>query len=443
MKCLVLLALALAHACPAEWRAGAAAIDITPRDPIWMAGYAARHRPSEGVAAPLFVKALAIEDSRGGRAVILTSDIIGFPRTVADEIAVGALKRYGVERRQLLLNSSHTHSGPVVYPNLDGMYPMDATQSAVVRAFTRRLVGQCVEVIGAALAKLAPASLQASASEAKFAVYRRLPQPDGSIRLAPNPAGPVEHRVGVLQVRGTDGTLSAVLFSYSCHNTTSTGEFLKLHGDYAGFAQAAIERAHPGAVALFATGCAGDQNPNPRGSLEYAKSHGEALAAAVNLALAASSPPLAGRIRSGFRQIDLPFQPFGANDFEKERASSNRYAAARAEDMLNRIANRRLSRTLPYPIQLLRIGPLAIVALGGEVSVRYCSRLRAELTESALMVFGYSNDVMCYIPDAQQAVEGGYEGKDSFIYYRQPAPLAPAAEDEIVTAVKTLSRRVK
>src|SRR5262249_11999329 len=49
------------------WRAGAAKTDITPKEPIWMAGYGARTHPSEGVRQPLFVKALALEDQTGAK----------------------------------------------------------------------------------------------------------------------------------------------------------------------------------------------------------------------------------------------------------------------------------------------------------------------------------------------------------------------------------------
>lgn len=432
----------------AEWKAGVAKTDITPAGPIWMAGYAARTKPSEGVLLPLHVKALAIEDQRKGRVVILTSDIIGFPKSVAEEIAVGALKQFGLERSQLVLNSSHTHSGPVVWPNLRGMYPMNPEQRAQVEAFTRGLVAKSIATIGEALGKLQTASVHYEVGEAKFAIFRRLPAADGSIKLAPNPAGPVDHAVPTLAVRDAQGNLSAVLFSYSCHNTTMTGEFFQLHGDYAGFAQAELEKKHPNTVALFATACAGDQNPNPRSSLEHTRKHGEALAAAVEQVMAKvqaapKSKGLQGRVRSGFQLTNLSFQPFGKNDFEAELQSTNPYAVGRAKTMLRMMEERSIPSRLSYPVQVVKIGPMSLVALGGEVVVQYCLRLRKELNDPKLMVLGYSNDVMCYIPDAKEVQEGGYEGKDSFIYYEQPAPLAAKAEEELVTAVKELWRKVK
>ena len=112
------------------WQAGVAKIDITPQGPIWMAGYASRSHPSEGVLQQLYVKALALDDGHKGRVVIVSSDLIGLPRGVSDEVAIAVLKKYGVERGQLVLNVSHTHSGPVVWPNLSDMYPMNAEQRA-------------------------------------------------------------------------------------------------------------------------------------------------------------------------------------------------------------------------------------------------------------------------------------------------------------------------
>ncbi|MCA9072406.1 MAG: hypothetical protein KDA84_25955, partial [Planctomycetaceae bacterium] len=34
----------------AEWKAAAGSVAITPKQPMWMAGYAARDKPSEGAA---------------------------------------------------------------------------------------------------------------------------------------------------------------------------------------------------------------------------------------------------------------------------------------------------------------------------------------------------------------------------------------------------------
>src|SRR5262249_37432841 len=80
--------LALAAPAPADdskpWKAGVAVRVITPSEPMWMAGYGARNKPSEGKVHDLHVKALALEDAAGKRLVLLTSDLVGIPRDLSE-----------------------------------------------------------------------------------------------------------------------------------------------------------------------------------------------------------------------------------------------------------------------------------------------------------------------------------------------------------------------
>ena len=122
MKIILLLALAGVPLSAAGVRAGVARVDITPQGPIWMSGYASRNHPSEGVRQHLWARALAIEAPPGGRVVIVTTDLVGLPAEVSGEVAERARRQFGIERSRLLLNSSHTHTGPVVWPALSTMF---------------------------------------------------------------------------------------------------------------------------------------------------------------------------------------------------------------------------------------------------------------------------------------------------------------------------------
>ena len=68
------------------FRAGVASTVITPEQPMWMSGYAARTKPSEGKVHDLHAKALALEDSQGKRLVIVTVDLLGIPRPLRDRL---------------------------------------------------------------------------------------------------------------------------------------------------------------------------------------------------------------------------------------------------------------------------------------------------------------------------------------------------------------------
>jgi neutral ceramidase len=59
-----------------------------------------------------------------------------------------------------------------------------------------------------------------------------------------------------------------------------------------------------------------------------------------------------------------------------------------------------------------------------------------------LIVAGYSNDVMCYIPTRQILQEGGYEPVASMVYYDKPGPFAPDVEDRIFTTIHQAMRAV-
>src|SRR5439155_24251368 len=113
--------------CAAEafWKAGIAKAVITPAKPLWLAGYSGRNKPAEGKVMDLWVKVLALEDAEGHRAIILTSDTLGIPRSIYQPVCAALKQRCGLQPDQILLSASHTHCGPVLRGALSDMYPFD------------------------------------------------------------------------------------------------------------------------------------------------------------------------------------------------------------------------------------------------------------------------------------------------------------------------------
>src|SRR5207249_10316511 len=108
--------------------------------------------------------------------------------------------------------------------------------------------------------------------------------------------GPVDHGLPVLSVRDAQGKLRAIVCGYACHATVLS--FYLWSGDYPGFAQRDLEKAHPGAVAFFWAGCGGDQNPLPRRSVAQAEQYGRQLADGVNAVLTKGMAPLTGNLKA-------------------------------------------------------------------------------------------------------------------------------------------------
>ncbi len=440
------LALALVTACgpalAADFQAGVARVEITPPQPFWMSGYAARTHPSEGVYQDLWAKALALRDSEGRQAVLVTTDLIGLPRAISDEVAERVRARFGVEREALVLSSSHTHCGPAVRKNLAVLYDFSEEDRKRVDDYGAELVDRLVDVVGKALEDLAPAQLSVGHGSVGFAVNRREFTP-GGVKIGGNPAGPVDHDVPVLKVAGKDGSLRAVVFGYACHNTTLGGDFYRIGGDYAGFAQAALEQARPGATALFVMLCGADQNPSPRGTLEHARQYGQALAAEVGRVLGTSLLPVRPPIRTALEVVSLDFSPHTRAVFEQEATSPDKCRQRRARLMLAAYDAGQPVRQTPYPVQAIRLGAdLTLLALAGEVVVDYALRAKRELAGEDLVVAGYCNDVMGYIPSRRVLQEGGYEAVDSMIYYGQPGPFTESVEDTVFAAVRRVVERV-
>ncbi len=271
----------------AGWKAGLARVKITPPRPVVLLGYGDRTGPFEAVAADIYAKALTLEDRRGQRAVIVTADLVGFQAAVVtDEVCRRIEEKAGLQRRQLLFNASHSHTGPLVSldphaaANSVAHAPLTADDVRETVAYTRTLQDQLVQLVCDALARLEPARLSWGAGRVDFPMNRRLPQ-SGRIVMSDNPAGSTDRSVPVLRIDAPDGTLRGVVFGCACHNATLTGRDNVIAGDYAGFAQEYLEQQHPAAQAMFMSGCGADANPSPRGSLELARRHGATLGGEV------------------------------------------------------------------------------------------------------------------------------------------------------------------
>jgi hypothetical protein len=198
---------------------------------------------------------------------------------------------------------------------------------------------------------------------------------------------------------------------------------------------------------LFAIGCGADINPGPRRTIEIAEQHGRDLADAADRALKKPMTPIAGKLATALEDITLTFsrEPTEAQLVEAEtkqqpnQGMHQAWAAAVREDKRTRGAK---FLQYDYPIQAWRLGELSWVALGGEVVVDYALRLRREVGDN-LWVFGYSTDVMAYIPSERVLKEGRYEGETSMVPYGKPGPWSPGLEDKIIAKSRELLARTQ
>jgi hypothetical protein len=436
---------------PSGWKAGVSRVIITPDEPVWMAGYASRNRPSEGKVVDLWAKALVLQDANGNKAVLVTTDLIGFRGSyMSGRIRKRLKELHGLSDDQVILSSSHTHTGPelMVDPddylyddNLTGQHSAEHREKII--SYSENVEDKIVDIVGKALNSLEPAKVYSGQGVARFAVNRRLHRSKTTVNeLSRELDGPVDHSVPVFKVTNSAGELLTVVFGYACHNTTLG--IYKFSGDYAGFAQIELEKDYPGTTAMYFAGTGADQNPLPRGTVSYAIQYGKTLAAAVEAVISEPMKELSPVLSTTFSKVELGFaNPVPTKDDLIKminESSIPEYLIHRAKVHLSQLEKgKSLMTSYPYPVQFWKIGEQNMVILGSEVVVDYAVRLK-QIFGDDLFIMAYANEIIGYIPSTRVLSEGDYEGTRSAVF---TTPWAPDIEMKIVMEVIRQEKEAK
>ncbi|TLV00682.1 neutral/alkaline non-lysosomal ceramidase N-terminal domain-containing protein [Dyadobacter luticola] len=422
----------------AGWKAGVARVAITPKQPMWMAGFASRTHASDGQLHDIWAKALALEDAAGNRSLLITSDLLGFPKKMSDEIRAQLASKYKLTKAQVILNSSHTHSGPVLGMALSDIYPLNEEEQKKIDQYSPWLIEQIVNLAGNALKSLQPAKLESQNGVARFQVNRRNNDAVTLERLT-EITGPGDAAVPVLKVSDAKGKLLAIAFGYACHPTVL--DIYKFSGDYPGYAQIELEKLYPGTTALFFQGAGADQNPLPRHTVPLAIQYGKTLAAAVERVLSEDMKPLEPKLSTAYKEVNLSLTTAPTKEqLAALAAKPENYQQRWAKRMLGLIEKgEKFPTSYPLPLQVWKLGDQAIMTLGGETVVDYAINIK-KIFGQETFVMGYSNDVMTYIPSTTILREGGYEGEIAAIVYGLPATWASDVEIEILNGIVQLAK---
>ena len=423
------------------WKAGVAKVNITPQESMRLAGYAARDHSSEGILLDLWVKTLVLEDAAGNRSVLVTSDLLEFPKQVSDRIREQLKNKLGLDKAQIILNASHTHSGPILPQSaLTAMYkPFSEQEKEKIDRYGSMLEQQIVDMVVKASKSLEPVTLAAANGIARVQVNRRN-NTERTLTPLTELKGPNDYAVPVLKVTNASGQIKAIVFGYACHPTVL--DINLWSGDFPGFAQAELEKWYPDAIALFFQGAGADMNPLPRRSIPLAKQYGVTLAAAVDRTLHETMKPLPATLKTAYKEVMLPLDtPYSEADLT-EIANQSEFNKRIAQPVLDKIKiGQSLPRFYPYPVQAWNIGGLPLFALGGELTIGYAIQLKQKYGEDSF-VLGFSNDVMAYIPTLTVLKEGGYEGASSQLEYGLPGHWAPEIETVIHEGIAELAKQV-
>ena len=439
---LLLLTINLSAQEPVTLRAGAAAIDITPKEyPVNMPGGFGLNL-AEKSHDSLHARALVLDDGKTTLAIVLV-DNLGVAAKVCEEAKLLASRKCNILPERILISSTHTHSAP---PSnvLDGSKPEVAYRTLLVEGI--------VEVIVKAHAALRPAEVGAEVHPLSDEVFNRrwflkpgkMPlnpfgqkdlvkmNPGNSPDVLLNPAGPTDPDVTILSVQDAKSHKPLAIYAnYSLHyvggipskmvSADYFGEFARLMPSRVG------SKEEDGFVAMLSNGTSGDINNIPFGlnpsrpgrepfeqvRIVAGKTADAAWHARSKITMHQST------VKLEMMQRELTLKNRRPTEEQTERAkgilalkdeAEKRKLPPLAEPYAERTMNlSKASETLKIPLQVIRVGDLAICAIPFETFVETGLDLKKRSPFPRTMVVGLANGYNGYLPTPEQHKLGGYE----------------------------------
>lgn len=424
---------------------------------------------------------------------IVAIDLCAISVSVIDRLRRQIAAVLGTTVDCVLVNESHTHSGPA----LPEFIPESAEQTFLQEAYQEDLERMVMDAVREASRGLQVARIGASWGESRISAYRREQKPDGTYHLAEVPGAPTDPAVGVVRVDDAGGRPIAILFSYGCHPVTMGPHSHVASSDFPGAAREIVEGSL-GGTAIFLQACGGNINPITGIGAEVdcrenKNRIGEMLGGEV-IKVAAS---IRTHVQRGERRpIDTlssvsvwPWEPVSEESKsslvsaermlelnsvdlpslekaqeirghwcrklqEAESGSGHRWdvsIARRFAHWSERLVEAVEDGNFRYlmPVQVLRVEDISWVGIGAEVFFETGLRIKKRSPIAHTEVLGYSNGCRTYLPRAEDYPEGGwdidarYEVPDLFFQACSiPVALHSDSADRVVQAAEDILRRV-
>jgi len=424
--------------------AGFAEVDITPPLGCALAGYGGREHSARGVRDPLLARAMVLERA-GVRVVVVGADLLEVDADLVTAARAGADRLCGIPPDAVLICASHTHFGPALRPT--GYLPEDM-DAAIPLDYVTALPGKLADCIALANSRRQPARVGVDYGWSPAISYNRRPlDACGQCRMAftvpsgvaswasaegarqaaealgvpqsgappptaqPPPVegdlgdlrwGPTDPQAPTVLARGEDGTLLGGLVSFACHPVCGAGDeaFYDISADYPGALARTLAQVL-GRTLVFALGCAGNQVPFVRGPGSR-EAVGHALAAEVRRVATGMTFEPDLPLAAVRRPLSLPLKDFTATAPPTGDDPQSRYLRHLAAEHAGRA-------TIDTEVQALRIGPMALVSLPGEIFVEIGHAVKRRSPFPFTVPVSMGNGSIGYVPIAEAYDQGGYE----------------------------------
>ncbi len=418
-------------------KAGTATSNITP--PLGTAipgGF--RPRYAQNVDDELLAKALVI-DNGSTRIALVTCDLIAVTKKMVDVAKQRITDRCDIPPEHVMVNATHTHTA-VAIANLLGVdEDTDYTDWVPLK------IADAVEL---ALLRLAPARVGfASISEVRITFNRRWHMKDGTVRMNPGienpdlvkPTGPIDPELVMMYVETEDGTPISAVANFSLHYI-GTDNGSALSADYFGHFDRLMRRyLGETCVSLLWNAASGQINNIDFSGQTKWTAGGHAQAKKMANVLAGhfitemqfmemqETLQLSGRLETlkfARKQITDKDLQVAEEVLSVETGTYDGYETGPFSWVVGqpipknlvdiyalecqRLA--KLPKQMTAPVQALRLGEAAIVALPGEVFVETGLNIKSKSNAKPIFLVSLANGYIGYIcTDEALTQQGGYE----------------------------------
>ncbi|MFN7141952.1 MAG: hypothetical protein ACK4UN_21745, partial [Limisphaerales bacterium] len=239
--CVVVVSCALhsTRATGAEPMAGWSEVEITPPLGIALGGRGGNYTLAKQVLDPLYAQVTYLKDSKGTGFVIVSLDLVGLSHSFSHQLRQMIVQELGVDWNLILLNTSHTHSGPNMMRDL--MAGVGPAPEIEVEYF-KTLHEQLRAAVRKARDTMGPiAKVEMFEGTSQVAINRRGKNRQGNISILPNPTGPIDEKLWVMRVTPAEQRPGALIFSYACHPVIVYGyAYAAISADFPGVTRGAI-----------------------------------------------------------------------------------------------------------------------------------------------------------------------------------------------------------
>lgn len=418
--------------------AGFSQLDITPPLGVELAGYGFADRRATAAHDPLLARAVALECDES-RAAVVVCDLAGVsPRWTqpARQYAAGR----GIPGDRLLVQATHTHSGPATV-FLRNWGEQD-------EGYLSWLGARLVECLGSALQNLHPVELWYGEDEETTVPHNRVWED-----------GLVDTKVRVIGLRPEGDGEPIWLFNFACHAVVMREGNTQISADWPWAACREVE-GQLGGAAVFLQGCCGDIDPvRPTESFDIAADYGARIGQAVMRAASKSERMPAYTLRGRLHQVLLPYghdkieRDFAAmergefdldegREAQDEKERSRRQLVGLRRTWLEEMRRRRaeLGEARPCQVQELMIGQVRLLGLPGEIYTSLGMQIRVGMPDAhPTLLLGYANESVGYLFEPRDYERETYASYvTAWIYNHWPysREVGPKFADQVVTAVR-------